>query len=69
MHDISCKKSIGGIDMKIVISDYPDSMMPTHEYEKEVLINGLGNCEVVIHEYDDKKRKDFLEIVKDADAI
>ncbi|WP_342664128.1 hypothetical protein [Atopobacter phocae] len=55
--------------MKIVISDYPDSMMPTHEYEKEVLINGLGNCEVVIHEYDDKKRKDFLEIVKDADAI
>ena len=28
--------------MKIVISDYKDSMMPSHDIEFEVLRNGLG---------------------------
>ncbi|EOL49265.1 hypothetical protein UC3_00168 [Enterococcus phoeniculicola ATCC BAA-412] len=60
---------LGGETMKIVITDYKDSMMPTHDYEKEILINGLGSCEVVIYEYQDEKREEFYEIIKDADAI
>lgn len=36
--------------MKIVISDYPDSMMPTHELECAILKKGLGDdTEIVIH--------------------
>lgn len=55
--------------MKIVITDYKDSMMPTHDYEKEILINGLDSCEIVVYEYTDEKRPEFFEIIKDADAI
>lgn len=55
--------------MKIVITDYKDSMMPVHDYEKEILINGLAECEVVIYEYTDNKREEFFDIIKDADAI
>ncbi|MGO2082987.1 NAD(P)-dependent oxidoreductase [Vagococcus sp.] len=55
--------------MKIVITDYPDSMMPTHDYEREILIDGLGECEIVVYEYADEKREEFFEVIKDADAI
>ena len=55
--------------MKIVISDYADSMMPTHEYEKQVLTTGLGNCEVVVHEYQEEYREQFFEVIRDADAL
>lgn len=55
--------------MKIVIADYPDSMMPTHDYEREILISGLGECEIVIYEYSDAKREEFFDIIKDADGI
>ncbi|MEG2708821.1 MAG: NAD(P)-dependent oxidoreductase, partial [Vagococcus sp.] len=55
--------------MKIVISDYKDSMMPVHDYEKSILIKGLGKCEVVIYEYSDDKRDEFFNIIKDANAI
>lgn len=55
--------------MKIVISDYKDSMMPVHDYEKSILIKGLGKCEVVIYEYSDDKRDEFFDIIKEADAI
>lgn len=47
--------------MKIVIADYPDSMMPTHELEKKILISGLGSdTNIVIFEYSDNKREEFL---------
>ncbi|SEP83550.1 D-3-phosphoglycerate dehydrogenase [Ignavigranum ruoffiae] len=55
--------------MKILISDYPDSMMPTHDYEMEILKNGFPDCEIVIYEYHDEKREEFLEIIEDVDAI
>lgn len=55
--------------MKIVIADYPDSMMPTHDYEREILIEGLGECEIVVYEYSDEKRAEFYEVISDADAI
>ena len=55
--------------MKIVIADYPDSMMPTHEYEQAILQAGLNDCEIVIYEYSDAHRAEFLEILKDADAL
>lgn len=55
--------------MKILISDYPDSMMPTHNLEKKILKEGLGDCEIVIYEYSDDKRNEFLDIIEDVDAI
>lgn len=55
--------------MKIVISDYPDSMMPVHDYEKEVLNAGLNKPEIVVFPYDDSKKEEFYSIIKDADAI
>ena len=57
-------------NMKIVISDYKDSMMPTHDVELEVLKKGLGeDVEIVIYEYTDEKKEEFYEIIKDADAL
>lgn len=55
--------------MKVVITDYPDSMMPTHDYEKEILKSGLENVEIVVYEYHDENRDEFFEVIKDADAI
>lgn len=56
--------------MKIVISDYPDSMMPSHDYEREILKDGLGeDVDIVVYEYSDTKRQEFFEVIQDADAI
>nr|WP_276933900.1 NAD(P)-dependent oxidoreductase [Globicatella sulfidifaciens] len=55
--------------MKILISDYPDSMMPTHELEKEILNEGLNNPEIVVHDYSDDNREAFLKEIEDADAL
>lgn len=55
--------------MKIVISDYPDSMMPSHDYEKQVLNAGLNNPEIIVFPYNDSKKEEFYSIIKDADAI
>ncbi|MCB5953926.1 NAD(P)-dependent oxidoreductase [Enterococcus sp. CWB-B31] len=55
--------------MKIVIADYSDSMMPAHEYEREILKHGLKDCEVVVYEYSDEQRAEFFDVIKDADAL
>ena len=55
--------------MKVVIADYPDSMMPTHDYEQEILQAGLVDCEVIVYEYSDEKKAEFFEQMKDADAL
>lgn len=55
--------------VKILISDYPDSMMPTHDYEKEVLIKGLDDCEICVHAFDENNKEAFYEELKDADAL
>lgn len=55
--------------MKILISDYPDSMMPTHELEKEILNEGLNNPEIVVFDYFDDNREAFLKEIEDADAL
>ncbi|WP_159543278.1 NAD(P)-dependent oxidoreductase [Streptococcus halichoeri] len=55
--------------MKVVIADYPDSMMPNHDYEREILTKGLGaNTEIVVYPYHDDK-EEFYEVIKDAQAI
>lgn len=56
--------------MKILISDYPESMMPTHDLEKEVLKKGLGNeIEIEVYPYHDAKRDEFYDRLKDAAAL
>lgn len=55
--------------MKIVIADYPESMMPTNELEKQVLMQGLADCQVVIFPYHDDQRAKFLQEIHDADAL
>lgn len=56
--------------MKVLISDHPDSMMPTHELEIETLRAGLGSeIEVEIYEYHEEHHREFLEKLADADAL
>jgi D-3-phosphoglycerate dehydrogenase len=56
--------------MKVLICDYPESMMPDHSLEIETLKRGLGDgLEVVVHPYDDSERGEFLELLSDADAL
>ncbi len=56
--------------MKVLISDYPESMMPYHDIEIETLRAGLGeDLEVEIFEYADDKRAEFLEKLASADAL
>lgn len=55
--------------MKIVIADYPESMMPTHELEKQVLTAGLPGCQVMIFPYHDNERAEFLQEMRTADAL
>lgn len=56
--------------MKILISDYPDSMMPEHGLEVATLKAGLGeDVDIEIYPYADEKRSEFLEKLGDADAL
>ncbi len=55
--------------MKILISDYKDSMMPTHDYETEVLKAGFPEAEIGVYEYTNENRKEFLEKIKDCNAL
>ena len=55
--------------MKVLISDYKDSMMPTHEYESAVIRAGFPDAEIVVYEYTDEKRSEFLDQISDATAL
>ncbi|WP_071392793.1 NAD(P)-dependent oxidoreductase [Bacillus tuaregi] len=56
--------------MKILISDYPECMMPTHELEIELLKKGLGNhIEVDVFSYYENNKEEFYEHLRDADAL
>lgn len=56
--------------MKILIADYAELLMPTHDLETQVLREGLGeNCEVEIYEYTDENRDVFYEKLAEADAL
>lgn len=55
--------------MKILITDYKESMMPQHDIERQVLSAGLDNCEIMVYEYQNNHRAEFLELVEDVDAI
>lgn len=56
--------------MKVLISDYPDSMMPDHELEIKTLTEGLGeDVEIDVFPYADDCREEFYEHLSDADAL
>lgn len=55
--------------MKILISDYKNSMMPCHDYEMSILKKGLCNVDIEVYEYKDENRSDFLEKMKNVDAL
>lgn len=56
--------------MKILISDYADSMMPSHELESQTLMAGLGdNTEIEVFPYTDETRNEFYERLATADAL
>lgn len=54
--------------MKIAICDYKNVLDRKLEYEKQILLNGIKNAQVIIYEYSGNK-KEFIEVIKDADAI
>lgn len=56
--------------MRILISDYPDSMMPDHRLEEKILKAGLGSdVRIDIYSYRDEDREEFLEHLSMADAL
>lgn len=55
--------------MKILIADTPDTQAPFHDKEEEILKSGLGDCEVVVHDYNSENREAFLKELEDADAL
>ncbi|NCC67400.1 MAG: C-terminal binding protein [Clostridia bacterium] len=55
--------------MKILISDYRSGLMPTHDYEESILYKAFPDAEICIFEYTDEKRDEFIEHMKDADAL
>ena len=58
------------INMKVVIADYPELLMPTHDLEKASLLQGLGeDTEIIVYEYADNRREEFLDLMSDADAL
>lgn len=54
--------------MKVVITDYKDVLERNLDYEKNILSKGLKDVEIVVYEYNGDQNE-FLEVVKDADAI
>ncbi len=54
--------------MKIVITDYKDVLERDLEYEKDILLKGLKDVEIVVYEYNGDQNE-FLAVIKDADAI
>lgn len=59
-----------GMRMKVLISDYPDSMMPDHTLEMETLRAGLGeDVDIEVYAYADDAREEFFEHLRDADAL
>ena len=54
--------------MKIVICDYKDVLKRNLEYEKNILLSGLKDAEIIIYEYNGDQNE-FIEVIKDADAI
>lgn len=55
--------------MKILISDYKDAMMPDHAYETALLTAGLPDVEIVVYQYTDEKREEFLHLIADAHGL
>lgn len=55
--------------MKVIISDYKEAMMPNHEIEIQLLKKGLDDVEVIVYEYTDEKKDEFISLLKDADAL
>lgn len=56
--------------MKVLISDYAGSMMPTHDLETRVLREGLGDdVKVEVYAYTDERRDEFFGRLADADAL
>lgn len=54
--------------MKILISDYPDSMMTSHDYEKEILKSGFPDAEITVYEYTGDHEA-FLKIIEDKQVL
>nr|WP_315522318.1 NAD(P)-dependent oxidoreductase [Olegusella massiliensis] len=56
--------------MKVLISDYSESMMPEHSLETKTLREGLGEDLVIeVFPYTDETRTDFYKKLSDADAL
>lgn len=54
--------------MKIVITDYPDSMMPHHDYERQILADALPDAQIIVYPYLGDL-EELYSIIADADAI
>lgn len=56
--------------MKVLISDYEESMMPTHDLEIQTLREGLGeDLEIEVWPYTDERREEFCKKLAESDAL
>lgn len=55
--------------MKVVICDYKTDLARPLEYEEGLLKKELPDVEVVVYEYRDENKQEFIELMKDADAV
>jgi len=54
--------------LKIVICDYKADLGRPYEYEVDLLKAALPETEIVVYEYKDENKAEFIELMKDADA-
>lgn len=54
--------------MKIVICDYAADLGRPYEYEIGLLKAALPDAKVVVYEYRDENKQEFIELMRDADA-
>lgn len=55
--------------MKILISDYPSTLKRDILYEEKILKDKIKDVEIVVCEYFDENKKQFLEEIEDADGL
>ena len=54
--------------MKIVICDYKTDLNRPYEYEVDLLKKRFPDAKIVVYEYKDENKQEFIEVMRDADA-
>lgn len=59
----------GEIALKIVLCDYKTDLARDLDYEVDRLKTAFPGAQIIIYEYTDDKKTEFIDLVRDADAV